>query len=236
MIKNKKFKWALIIAFLLIEAILFVLVQTTNGKANDVSMMLVVILNALYFITCFTKTKEYIFTALALLFTITADFFLVALNPANELLGVIFFSFVQIFYFLRLYFNNSSKKRKRIHLILQISISVLSQVVVLCILGENADALSLISLFYFSNFVLNVVFAFIQRKKSLIFAIGLLLFLCCDILVGLNGIFSMYFKSEITAKIYDFVFGTVNMPWIFYVPSQVLLALSLTSFKDKTKA
>ena len=91
-------------------------------------------------------------------------------------------------------------------------------------------------MFYYANLVINIVFAFVQYKKSRLFAIGLLLFLGCDTLVGINALLTQYITSPNAQAICNAIFGALNWAWIFYVPSQACLALSLTKFKTKQNA
>ena len=73
---------------------------------------------------------------------------------------------------------------------------------------------------------MNVIDAWAARKKdaSLLFKVGITLFLCCDVTVMLRMLTS----------------GTVSdavsfMTWIFYVPAQVLLTLSYVKACSETK-
>ena len=232
MIKNKRTKIALLVIFLIIETALFFAVQITSGEENDIYMMSVVILACLFMLTSFEKTKQYLFMQIGLLCTVLADVFLVIMDPEIEIPAMIFFSVTQICYFLRLYFDEENEKRRKAHLILRLSISVLSLIVPFIILGSQTDFLSIISVFYYANLILNVIMAFTNYKKCLIFAIGLTLFLCCDTLVGLNAMLSMYLNSDISREMYKLLFENGNLPWIFYTPSQALIAISIIKLEN----
>jgi hypothetical protein len=162
-----------------------------------------------------------------------ADLFLVVIHPIRQLLAMIFFSFVQICYFLRLYFNTESEKEKRIHLILSSSASIIAIIITIIVRTEKTDAVSIISMFYYANLIINIVFAFVLYQSSKLFAIGLLLFLGCDTLVGINALVNQYVTSPNAQAISNAIFGSLNLAWIFYVPSQVMLALSLTRFEKR---
>ena len=233
MLNEKKYKKAFIITFLIIQLVLFFIVQLTNGKAWMISAYTVVVLCFLFTFLFFEKSKKYAFTHLALFCTLMADLFLVAIAPVKQLPAMIFFSGTQIFYFLRLYFNSKSKKEKRIHIFIRIIASVLSSMITIIVLKNKTDAVSLISMFYYANLVVNIIFAFVQYKDSRLLAIGLLLFLCCDTLVGLNALMTQYIKSPNAKEIFGAIFGTLNWAWVFYAPSQVLLSLSLAKFQSK---
>lgn len=234
MLNNKKYKNSVIIAFSVIQTLLFFLVQATGGKACIITSYTVVVLCCLFALLYIEKSKDYIFTQIALVCTVMADLFLVVIVPMRQLPAMIFFSGTQICYFLRLYFNSKTEKEKRIHLILRAIASVLALIITIIVLKQKTDAVSLISMFYYSNLIINIVFAFIQYKKSPFFAVGLLLFLGCDTLVGINALLTQYITSPNAQAICNAIFGSLNWAWIFYVPSQALLALSLTRFKNRS--
>ena len=230
MIKNKKIFTAVLLSFFAIELVLFFLVQLTSEKAWAICAYSSVVLACLFMLTSISLSKNYVYTQLALTFTICADWFLVVLDPIKELPAMIFFSFVQMCYFLRLYNNHETDKQRTVHLTCRLCISMLAILASFVILGSSADALTAVSLFYYGNLILNVIVAFTQTKKSVLLPIGLLLFLLCDTVVGLNAM-TDYVFTQSANKIYNALFGTINWSWVFYLPSQVLIALSLTNFK-----
>ena len=182
MIKNKKLKTTLVATFCIIEAILFFLVQATNGDTWAFVSYLSIILAFAFMITNASLTKNYFLMQIGLLCTLCADFFLVVLEPIQELP-------------LRLYFNQKTQKERNIHLISRAGVSVLAIIVAIIVLKENTDALSIVSMFYYSNLVVNVIVAFTECKTSILFPIGLLLFLCCDTVIGIDVMLSDYLNS-----------------------------------------
>lgn len=231
MLRTKKSKIIALSFFLAIQAVLFVLVQTTNGELNDAVSFAVVVLSALFMLLCFEKSKNYALMQIGLVCTIFADLFLVVIDPIIQLPAMVFFSGTQICYFLRIYFATSSRKERLIHLILRASLVVLVQIITLIVLKEKTDALSLVSMFYYTNLVLNVIFAFIHFKKLPVFAIGLLLFLLCDTIIGLDIMAESYITGKALEAINSFITGA-NWAWVFYAPSQALLATSLLKLKE----
>ena len=231
MINTQKRLFSLVIAFSVTELVLGILVQTTGGTLNKLVSFLVVILACLACALLFTKTKAYYFTQIALVCTVFADLFLVVLTPVQRELAMVFFSGTQICYFLRLYLEHQTKKQRIIHLVARTSAVVLSLILTALVLKEKTDFLSLISLFYYANLIINVVYSFIQVKKSLVFAIGLTLFALCDLFVGFSVLGSLYLKLEQGTLLYWFAHPGINLAWIFYVPSQALLPLSLLKTK-----
>lgn len=80
--------------------------------------------------------------------------------------------------------------------------------------GEN-----LLALIYFSNFLCNVALAVrLPRGWGRQFALGLVLFLCCDVCVGV-------FQSPGLLPPALERFASLGM-WLFYLPGQVLIVLS----------
>ena len=76
-----------------------------------------------------------------------------------------------------------------------------------------------ITAFYFTTFLVNTVQSLVLRgKKQRLFALGLVLFLCCDLCVG-----AFNEPGLVPSGVYSF--ARVGM-WLFYLPAQVLITLS----------
>lgn len=150
-------------------------------------------------------------TALALVLTAGADTFLLALD-AHYLWGLLLFCGVQLCYFLR---GRALRRR---------SLWGARLVLVLLSLGALAalgllNPLNVLALFYFANFLCNLLLLVpCPRGRTRLFALGLLLYLCCDLCVA-----AYQFPGAIPHGAYDFV--RVGM-WLFYLPGQVLITLS----------
>ena len=149
-------------------------------------------------ISVILKKKNYLFIA-SMFFTLMADVFLVLVEPQNKSMGMFFFSFVQIFYFVILF------------------------------LKEKTDFLSLISMFYYTNLILNLIFSFFEIKTNFYLVIGFLLFLCCDTIIGLQVASGAYLAIQENSFIYKIIFTDFNLVWLFYFPSQVFLSLGATN-------
>jgi hypothetical protein len=93
------------------------------------------------------------------------------------------------------------------------------------VLGSDLDALAVVSVIYYSNLLVNVVFAFADFGREPLFAIGLLLFAMCDLCIGLDVLLSTYLNSGVLSAFFSFPY--INLSWIFYQPSQVLIAMQL---------
>lgn len=225
MIRNKKLLLALSGVFVLLECCLAILIQTEAAISFN-ARYCAVLLAALFITLFFERSLSFLFTASALLFTVFADYFLVYLDEMKQLPAMYCFAVVHIAYFLRLYFEEPNKAHRKHRLILQATLSLLILVVTKLVLKENCDALALVSMFCYANLILNTVTAFHTLKKSYLVALGLLLFIFCDTLVGLSVI-KAYLPVSPDSFIYTLLYPGFDIVWAFYLPSQALLAMSL---------
>ena len=226
MIKNKKLLLWLSVAFLCIMAVLGVLLQTVQASI-PVNLRYTAIVLACLFCILFAETSDsYLFTQLALVFTLMADYFLVCRDTVQQLPGMLCFSVVQIAYFMRLYREDKCSTRRKLHLGLRMALSVAVVAVTLAVLGKSCDAVAIVSMFYYANLILNAVFACMDFKKNPIFAIGLILFILCDTIIGLSLI-DAYLPISRDSVMYRIIFPGFDLAWAFYLPSQALLAISL---------
>ena len=228
MIKNKKMLIILSALFLIIEAVLGVLLQTVQDKTPINLRYTAVVLACLFFVLFAEKSLSFMFTMIALVCTVGADYFLVYSEEMQQLPAMLFFSVTQIAYFLRLYFEDKSQIRRLVHLICRAALSTVSIVATFAVLGAGADAVAVVSMFYYANLILNIIFAFIALKKSWAFAIGLLLFVLCDTVIGLSLI-NTYLPISEGSFIYKLIYPGFDLAWAFYLPSQALLSISLLS-------
>jgi hypothetical protein len=232
-IMKKKIKLILLIIFLISELILGILVQTTKGNLNSFVMYMVVVLAFIFPLLFFNKNNDFILTSIGLLFTLGADFFLVILVPYIELPAMISFSITQICYFIRIYLNHKTIQEKRIHIIIRITLISLIIIFAVILMDGQIDLLTLISAFYYANLISNIIFAFKQTKVSILFPIGLLLFALCDLQVGISYV-NDYYISFANIPILNFIANPpINLAWVFYTPSQVLISLSIIKFKKE---
>ena len=227
MVKNKK--------ILVISSVLFVLFEIALGfyrelgeveRFREFSFFIIVFACAFCFLFI-ERSKSYLFTQAALIFTVCADFYLVLLEPRKQLPAMLFFSGTQIFYFLRIYFTDENIKRRKIHLITRIVLSIVALVVPFFVLRDKTDALSLVSIFYYANLIMNIVFSFVSFKKLPLLAIGLVLFLCCDTLIGLDVLMHSYFQVRTRTLLDMILYPGFDLAWAFYIPSQAILSISL---------
>lgn len=234
MIKNKRLLILLSVIFLVTEAILGILLQTAQSSIPINLRYTAVVFACLFCVLFAEKSLSFLFTQIALLGTVGADYFLVYRSDMQQLPAMIFFSVVQIAYFLRLYFEDGNKTRRKVHLIVRVAISAAIILVTFAVLGKSTDAVAAVSMFYYANLVLNAIFAFISFKKTPIFAIGLLLFILCDTVIGFSLI-DTYLPLAEDSVIYKIIYPGFDLAWAFYLPSQALLSVSLLPERIRQK-
>ncbi len=226
MIKNKRLLIILSAAFLSVEAILGVLLQTAQDKISINLRYTAIIAAALFCALFFEKSAAFFCTQTALVCTLCADYFLVCLPELRQLPAMIFFSVAQMAYFVRIYLDDESRARRKAHIIVRAAASAAAIAVTLAVLRENADAVAVISMFYYVNLILNAVFSMFSFKKNMLFSIGLALFVLCDFVIGFSFI-GTYLPIAENALIYKIIYPGFDLAWAFYLPSQALIAISL---------
>ena len=232
MIKSKNtLLWAISI-FFTAEIILGILLQTAGSKLSPYFSYTSVVLACLFCSAFADRSRAYLFTQIALIFTVCADFFLVITPIRQHFPGMVFFSGAQICYFLRLYADDENKTKRTYHIIIRAISSVIAIAATFTVLGSAVDKVAVISMFYYANLIINTVFAFADFKKNRIFAIGLLLFATCDAIIGLSFL-EQYFALSADSIIYKIIHPGFDLAWAFYLPSQALLSVSLLPQKLK---
>lgn len=160
----------------------------------------------------------------ALLFTCAADYFLILIGK-HRLIAMCFFLTAQLFYAARTLLLTESKRERIVNLSLRAGASAFGAALVFIVLGERAEALFVISLVYYANLLISVVFAFLHFKENKLLAVGLLLFSFCDLTIGLNEVIDIFSLSS-EHFIYKLVHAPFALESAFYHPSQVLLSVS----------
>lgn len=213
--------------FLLAQFFIYLLILfVDNSVLKYLEFTAVAIAFGASFLFFSIKDKTYL-THTALLFTVISDVFLVLCEPQLKTLSMITFSITQIMYAVRILMETRSKIIKIVHIILRVGLSLLVVAISTLVLKENTDFLSLISMFYFTNLALNVLMSFYNKDSSILFQIGLFLFMLCDLFVGF-GQLEAYLAISETSLLYKMAHSSFNFIWLFYVPAQTLLAISIT--------
>jgi hypothetical protein len=166
---------------------------------------------------------------LGLLLTVIADFFLLIVDDYYPI-GVAVFAIAQITYTIRFDAGNKANIIKNyivVFLILFLVYAVANSFI-------KIDILVPISLCYGISLVTNVYKSIVifrnriyPNPNAIMVALGMALFLLCDINVALYNILKLI--NETKGIIYRI--SSVSM-WLYYLPSQVLLALSGYNYKN----
>ena len=234
--------------FLSIQSVLYVIflaLEFTGGN-NSFSTQVKYLVILLCFIYTLLKWDDFVCKRLcircAFFFTLVADYFLL-LTDNHYFYGILSFTLVQQLYGIKLDMQLAHKPAgERLNLINTFLWRVLLQISaagLICILlsknGITIERIVFGSIFYFICIVTNVVRAIMVAKQqpaessNLIFAVGMVLFLLCDINVGLFNL-SQFLTLSLSVERVIFAFSSILM-WAFYAPSQVLIALSLGHYR-----
>ncbi len=182
------------------------------------------------------NTKDGNLIRIAMMFTLVADYFLVAASEVQELWGVIFFLGTQLFIFLHIMANDEDKRARKLHIIFRLSLMAVIVCIAFAVLGESADALSVVSVIYYANLCTNAIFAHRSGKGGIMLTVGLIFFALCDINVGLSALNSMYTGGFPEGSLlYELMRSDVDLIWIFYIPSQTLIPMTLLLCDKKTE-
>ncbi len=211
-------------AFLLLEAGLYLAFMGMDlfaGSSNTTVLKYSGILLCLLFSALCAHGGGDRMVPYAQLFTALADYFLLVIDR-EYLAGIFFFSIAQILYLIRL-----DRMGGRIWLPVRI-VSALLAVLLLFWAGLYSP-LNLAAVLYFSLLLVNMVLSWtIPSGTGRMFALGLSLFVLCDLCVGL-------FQLSVGVPVRLRQFSGIGM-WLFYLPSQVLISLScLNAARPKTK-
>jgi len=182
---------------------------------------------------------------MALFFTLVSDLFILLLDQYYN--GVLTFIFAQQLYGIRLsmvkYNSNDEKEASLMRRDFLIRLAFQAVVlVVICLLlvrtGTKLDELLIASILYFlsilTNFARGIRIAASHKKKRelVLFAVGITLFLLCDINVG---IFNLSGYVQLPETTYHVLYNIASiLMWAFYAPSQVVLALSTRERSART--
>ena len=218
--------------FFAAETALGILFQTGYGN-GAVLRYATVLLACLFCGLLAERSWAYYLTQLALLLTACADWFLVLPSPPNQLPGMVFFSLAQLAYGARLCLAEPSPRRRRVQLWARVLLSAAALTATVLVLGKGTDAVALVSMLYYANLILNLILAWTQLPKQAIMAVGLTLFLLCDTLIGL-AFLDGYIPIGEESVIYRIIHPGFDLAWAFYLPSQMLLAVSLLPVRKRT--
>lgn len=162
-------------------------------------------------------------TSAALAFTLLADLFLLVLNRWYWA-GVSAFCVVQLLYLARLHRAGQRPLAFRLRLRAILAGTLLAAAGIL----GGLNPLTGLTLFYFSQLLANAFASLSLGRRGDLFALGLFLFIGCDLCVGLRNLSA---ALPGTAPFSPLPFVQFGM-WLFYLPSQVLISLSAGKLCD----
>ena len=227
--ENKKVYWISTSLFLAAEvALLFCILFAPH---SEISCMWAIILVLLYSLLFKNKNISVLLMQLAFVFTLASDTFLVGVAPKIQWLAMTTFFIAQSLYFAKMLLSIKAKKYVADNIAIRAILIGCAVLLGWLVLKEKLDYVAAISLMYFASLIHNVILAFVLFKKSPLMALGMLLFLCCDIVVGLNSAIGVYISVPETSILYKIAFAPFNLAWTFYLPSQTMLALSTKDIK-----
>lgn len=187
------------------------------GSGWDISLKYLSILLCFCFVLGNGEGRDSLLMKTALGFTLLADLFLLVLDHWY-LIGVACFCVVQLLYLTRIAKLRPEKLPLRLALR---GLLVVAALITAWRLGA-LDGLTALSLFYFSQLICNALESLSLGIPFRGFSLGLFLFVGCDLCVGLQNL-SAWFPAAGGPLV---EFARVGM-WLFYLPSQVLISLSV---------
>lgn len=210
----------LTLCFLLLELVLYILILTAGGDLLVISSYGAIVICFLYALANLDRGNRLLAAGLAC--TVAADFFLVVCSPIQQLWGMVFFLAAQTLYAVMLHRQHKSKPL----LFLRILLSAVAITVTFAVLRDKTDILALISICYYANLIMNIAAAFSRFRENRLLAVGFVLFLLCDTVIGLQVASGGYLPIRENSLLYKILFVDFNLSWFFYLPSQVCIALS----------
>ena len=222
--------------FIALQLVFYVIILGGFAQNKSVMTFLPVISAFLYTVIILAKDKRSYFLALALLFTVISDTFLMLVRPLHQDLAMLTFSIAQLLHFARLYLDISSKKEKNIQIILRFSLWAIVELIAVIVTKSAFDIVVFLTVFYFVNLVMNFILSCRYYKNSVLLAVGFALFIGCDIIVGFSMGAGVYLDIPEGSILYCLVNPSFDFTSFFYVPSQALIALSGSKFLAEGKS
>ncbi len=212
-------------AFVLVETVIYIIFNVLSARQPEdpielkyAGILLCLVISAVMIF--FNRDADAIIATAAMLFTAVSDLFILVLDDYFEI-GLATFIVAHSLYLYRLYRG----REKRIWISVAVRAVVAAVMIGVCCGLCGYDLLIVEAGIYIVLLFGNCVETLIMCNrglKNVLFAIGLLLFLGCDVCVGFkHGALVGVYLSE---RVYNFV---VYMIWVFYLPSQVLITCAL---------
>lgn len=212
-------------AFVLVETVIYIVFNILSARQPKDPIELkyagiLICLGVSAVMVFFNRDADSVIAVAAMVFTAISDLFILVLDDHYEF-GLATFIIAHSLYLYRLYVG----RVKRIWITLAVRAVVAAVLIGVCCGLFGLELLIVEAGIYIVLLFGNCVESLIMCNrglKNVLFAIGLLLFLGCDICVGFKH--GSLVGVELSKKVYDFV---VYMIWVFYLPSQVLITCAL---------
>ena len=243
-----------LMVWLTVETLAYVLIVTKNdqGMSFSVSYMSIVadfamttvilvfmILRRAAGTVTGARLSECVFLFLAYVCTAVSDYFLTITADRYEVAVAVFLG-AQIFHFLRISAarHAAGKEAGLRHPFSGILLSVFARavfsVLVLAVLRETGlmSPLNALAAVYFVELLMNTVdsaFTAEHASRFVLSAAGFLLFIACDVTVGLRALTE---AGTVRMTADGFALNTY-LTWVFYLPSQVMIILSVLTVRKK---
>jgi len=226
------FKYAVLLLFILWIGFLYYLIYfniegTFLYKNKEIISIASIFLYSLIHLIILLLIKKYdlslkvesLITTSAFFFTVLSDLCLLNYFKDYET-GLIFFIIVQILYFIRITISNYNLIKLTLSVILRIIVIIIINIILDKI--DYSNTLYIRVSIYITNLVINMVeeiynsiYFIVKKDNNRILAhaintIGLILFILCDVSVGLYNVYN--------------IMG--DYMWRFYLPSQLLILIS----------
>ena len=232
-IDKRRAAFVLICVFGLIEALLWVDILWLGVYTVAAEYTSIVLAFAVSLVFIGKKPENYTIQT-GLLFTCAADFFLVISDPVEKEPAMTAFLITQTAYCAFICFNGG-KIFNIVHLVLRLFLSAVIVIVTAAIVKDKFDYLSAVSMIYYVNLIINAVCALCLFKRMPFFGIGLILFILCDTVIGLNVAIGSYIFADESSLLFIISHSPFNWAWAFYLPSQFFIAVSAAVGRIKSE-
>ena len=168
-------------------------------------------------------TQPFIAIHLSLMLVLICDYFL--LFTSDFVWGLLVFCIIQFIYFFHIKGKYELFKYSSVILFMTSLITFIAQEN-----GMTTQFLEIVAVFYFLCLISNIIISLCQAKKApgnireQFFTISLILFLLCDLNVGVVNLIQ-YIPDSLVFKWHLYEFSAILM-WVFYLPAQVMMTVS----------
>lgn len=217
--------------FVLIELILLYLILFGDCDKSKVCFSAVAV-SFLFMLSLIKIEKKAYLLVIAYVFILISDAILelryVVTNALiDQEIAVTTFLIAQILISLYMLTKIKNHTVRLVQLSIRIFLMSAGIIATVIVLKDGVNYLALVSVFYIINLFVSLVFSFINVNKFRLFALSLLFFICCDILLGLSFLFEMYLKIEPNSFLHVMVYGKFNYIWLFYCFMLITMPLSV---------